>query len=196
MSMRHPRILLDCDGILADFVGGVLLAVRELTGRQLSPEDFPTWDVFDHLEVLLPDRSGLKKAVMNAVDEPGFCANLPAYPGVVDALRQLLELQAAKKLEFFVVTSPWHSPTWVYERDNWLMRRGVQKKNILHATTKHIIVGDMFVDDKAAHVRDWGEHHSPGGAFLWTTPHNLTEKNIRRLSGWEDFFAVLEGKVR
>lgn len=195
--MRKHRILFDCDGIFTDFVGGVLSQIEVLTGTCLTPEDFPVWDVFDHVKVLFPEQPDLKKQLIAHIEEPGFCANLAPYPGAEEALARLLKLQHEKKIDLFIVTSPWlGSPTWGYERANWLHHRGVPKRHVINASAKEIISGDLFIDDKAEHVDDWSEANH-GTAFLWDTPHNRGDKTVaRRLQGWEDFFSILEARIR
>lgn len=201
-TRRKSRLLLDADGVLLDFVGGFLKAVREAGGPVLSPEDFPEWDVFETLKENLAkthspeDTRRIMKEVNAAVVRRGFCLELEPLPGAVEAVKAI---QAAEHLELFVITSHFGSnETWVHERDSSLKKHfGIAGKQILHGSSKHIVSGDIFVDDKVDNVTSWMDHND-GAAFLWDTPHNrgfqgvrIDGRSVRRLTSWGELLDIL-----
>ena len=45
--MTRPRVLLDVDGVLADFLTPALAFVEKLTGKPYQEADMTTWDIFE-----------------------------------------------------------------------------------------------------------------------------------------------------
>jgi 5'(3')-deoxyribonucleotidase len=112
-------------------------------------------------------------------------------------MRELNQLGAV-----YVVTSPWWpSPTWMYERTNWLRRHfGVTPEWVVHTSAKKLVHGRVFIDDNYAHLVDWRtanpiDHEL---ALLVDAPYNraaplgLERGRVRRTKGWGD----VVGEVR
>ena len=94
-----------------------------------------------------------------AISAPGFCATIKPYPSVpadLDALRSVGRVIA--------VTAPLDigagvcAPHWMAERYEWLRYFGFDKKDIIFASEKSFIDGNVFVDDKASNVAAWHYH--------------------------------------
>lgn len=194
---KVTRLLLDADGVLLDFVGGFIQAITEAGGPLMQREDFPVWDTFATLRTRLESGEPpsaveqIMARVNAAVRREGFCEGLAPLPGAVESIR---EIQQAKNIELFIVTSPFSgNKTWVHERDASLKRWfDIPHKHVLHAQSKHIVRGDLFVDDKDKHIIDWSAHHPDGQGFLWDTPHNQSDgKGLRRLTGWNELLEIL-----
>ena len=45
--MRKPRVLVDVDGVLADFLTPAFKIIEKLTGRLYRPEEIKQWDIFE-----------------------------------------------------------------------------------------------------------------------------------------------------
>lgn len=180
--MSGPRVLLDCDGVLADFTSRALDVVADVTGRRYALEQVTAWDFCEALG-LSRDEARVVKRVIG--ETRGFAASLAVYPGAVDGVRRLREIA-----EVHVVTAPWNSnPTWTYEREWWLRTHfDLESQRVHHSSTKHVFAGDVFVDDKLSHVRDWSDEHPDGVAVLWRTRHNQTESlpSCPVTSSWDD----------
>lgn len=187
---RKPRILLDCDGVLADFIGGVLWVVWRRTGIQLEPTDFPHGEIFKQLGNRDPK---LRQLASDAILEKDFCESLDVLPKAQEGVRKLQEAG----LEIFIVTSPVvRSRHWVYERYEWLARHfGIRTENVLFTQSKHIVQGDIFIDDRHDHVEDWTQHQKTGTGFIWETLHNRhVGEDLQRLRSWEELHEILRIK--
>lgn len=192
---KKKDILLDADGVFVDFVGGVLKIVKDLTQKELAPEQFPTWEIMDKLEGLT-GVAGLEADVRHYIGRPGFCYDLAPCPGAEAALKKLIELEEGGKINIIIATSPWtKSATWMHERTQWFEARGLHRHRVMHTDVKHPIYADMFIDDKPSHVEAWVSRWGNAG-FLWDTPHNRYETSLRRMKGWEEFFEVLLPRLR
>lgn len=190
---KNPRLLLDVDGVLADFVGGVIKIIKTIGGPELKPEDFPYWDIFSTLKER-HDTSHLVDEVVINIKRMGFCYDLPVYPGAKEGVQKILDAG----IDLFIVTSPWPGHLhWMPERSTWLKTHfNIPEKKVIHANAKYIIKGDLLIDDKTDHIEDWLNHNPDGAAFLWNTPHNQRDEVPRkqRLSSWDELHDILRIK--
>jgi 5'(3')-deoxyribonucleotidase len=70
---------------------------------------------------------------------------------------------------------------WVHERLQWLKRHfGFEPHEIVFTSQKHLIRGDVLVDDHQEHVEKF-----PGRGVLWAKPHNLQSQHPERHCSWE-----------
>lgn len=161
----RPVVLLDCDGVLADFAGGFLKLVNAHFGTAFTPSDVTTYDI---AAALGWTREKADEAYGLITASVRFAADLDVFPGAADGVRRLAELA-----EIYVVTPPWHTqPTWCHDRTNWLWRNfEIPAHRVIHTSAKHLISGDVLIDDKLSHCEEWRARWD-GLAVLWSTPHN------------------------
>lgn len=161
-----PIVLLDCDGVLSAFADGFLKIVNAQFGTSYTPEDITDYDIARALR-WSPERAEEAYALISACDR--FAARLEPLPGAVDGVRRLAECA-----EIYVVTSPWWSNrTWVHDRNNWLWQHfGIGAGAVVHTAAKHLVRGDVLVDDKTSTCEAWRAAWPRGVAVQWSTPHN------------------------
>lgn len=171
------RFLVDVDEVLANFQKPAFEVVGRLTGRAYTPTDFLVWDIFS----VLSDEE--LDAVLEEINKPGFCAALEPTPGSQEAIKAIKEFA-----EVFVVTSPMHSRHWVYERTEWLRDHfDVDSKHVVHTSSKHLVRGDAFLDDKPEHVSAWTKEHPEALAMLWHIPNTRTlGMDDLRVKNWDE----------
>ncbi len=180
-------MLLDCDGVLADFVGAYLKLLGSTQDRWHTPAEVTRFDIGASLGLTPEQASAIKRAIGTA---EGFARKLEPCPGAmagVLALRQVADV--------YVVTSPWNSnPTWTHDREWWLKKHfDIPHSHVIHGSAKHLVHGDVFVDDKTDVVQAWQAAHPNGIGVRWTTPHNrLDEYRGASTCSWEDVL----GRVR
>ena len=165
--MKQLKIALDSDGVISNFVAGALIVIEEVTGRKYTPEDIGAFNFTKALGLSDEEAAAVMKSIGS---RRGFAASLPPYPGARQGVRRLRELG-----DVFCVTSPWDSnPYWRTERDSWLaLHFGIDR--VEHAEDKSVYEADIFVDDRAKHVRAWLAKWPGRAAVLWRTLHNVTE---------------------
>lgn len=182
--MTKPRLLLDCDGVLSNFMGSALQVVASLG----------SFEVPDHhllsIEDALP--ADVAAEYLRRVTARGFCSSLLPYPGAQDALRELRELA-----EVVIVTASFgQCPTWAWERTAWLGDHfGIEPGDVVHAGRKHRVGGDVFVDDHPKHVSAWMDAHPFGIAMLWDRAYNR-DAQMARASSWATVLTVVRAKAR
>ncbi len=175
------RVLLDVDGVLADFIGRVCATIYNLSGLERTPEQVTEFDFCRSL-ALPADVARLVKRHIS--EEPGWWSSLEPLPGAVEGVARLREVA-----DVYIVTSPWNScRTWLHEREAWLATHfGIPHSRVIACSAKHLVAGDMLVDDKTETCAAW-EHEQahmwqkPDGtqgmtfAVQWQTPHNRRDE--------------------
>ncbi len=141
MIENKPTLLLDMDGIIADFDRYSLETYNRIHRTNFDPKDVHKY-IGDH-EVIHPDID--PKAIRRPFKEPGAFINLPVIPGSQEAIERLL-----KFFTIFVVTTQYYgNPTCVHEKHVWLQRHfpAIADQGIF---TKHKpqVKGDILVDDR------------------------------------------------
>jgi 5'(3')-deoxyribonucleotidase len=195
----RPIILLDCDGPLAAFTQAYLRALWMETGYRVDVEEVDRWDIHECVffkriarERGIVNTNSLRELVDAHVVKPGFCADITPQPGAREAVTRLSEIG-----DVYIVTSPWDSsPTWMHERTQWVARHfpNIGRRRVIQTAQKHLIRGDVFVDDKASHVEEWAEAWPEGRPILFDMHHNRYPKAGTGLfrGGWKDAIEAAE----
>jgi 5'(3')-deoxyribonucleotidase len=190
--VRRPTVLVDVDGVLADFQNAVLQLVNYEVGGAHEPADVTEWSIKNAL--------GLTDAqwswVCDRIELPGFAFHLEPYPGAVEAV-----LKLAKCSEVYFVTSPWASSvTWTHDRTQWL-RKYFGKTlgpRVIHTAHKSLVAGDVLIEDKMSNAAEWGragEAVSWQGdrfAVLWDRPYNRDgdRRGLHVVESWDEVFGL------
>lgn len=163
---RKPRILVDVDGVIADFCGGFLKLINAQFGTEYTPADITDYDIAKALR-WSPERTEAAYDLITHCDR--FAAMLEPLPGAQTGVARLLEIG-----EVYAVMSPWWSnKTWVHDRNNWLFERfGIGAGRVVHTAAKHLVAGDVLIDDKTSTCEEWRAAWPNGLAVQWATPHN------------------------
>jgi 5'(3')-deoxyribonucleotidase len=163
---RRQRVLLDVDGVLADFVTSAAKVVEAVTGAPLPADALEEWDIFRSYD------EETRKKIYSACKVEGWCLGLEPYAGAVDFVRHLDEIA-----DVYFVTSPMNGPHWAFEREQWLKKHfGTHHHKVVSTNAKYLCVGDVFVDDQFSHVEKWAKSHRHGVGVLWTQPYNLKDE--------------------
>lgn len=182
------QILIDCDGVLADFLGGLLAAINREQKQDFKPADCHSWDISKAYGIS-------DSTIADIVERSGFCAGLVPLPGASAAVEQM-----RRKHEVFCVTSPWNSPNWMHERTVWLKRHfGIEHKNVIHCARKELVFGDVLIDDKLLTVVTWAATWPNSLAVVWNQPYNQTPPdielpdNVKRCFSWDEIGNLVDG---
>ena len=176
-------MLLDVDGVIADFVGEFLSVAERVLNRPVPIEaDLGEWDVAKALG--LSERE--TRFVYSELNKPGVARGIAAYPGAIEMVKGL-----AVVAEVYFVTSPMdQSPTWCHDRMWWLIDNfGLELGSKLVLTQyTHLVFGDMLIDDRVPNVTEWASHRpSSSIGVVWGTPSNTGfegKGNVCRVLGW------------
>jgi 5'(3')-deoxyribonucleotidase len=180
--MSKPRLLLDVDGVLADFLTPSLEVLRTLTGKSFRTEDFPYWDLF---RVVDPK---WEAPFFRALGQPGVARSLEVYPGAQQGVARLHEM-----VDVYIVTTQLRgSPTWTHDREVWLQTHfSIPSHRVVHTSAKHLCTGEVFVDDRPENVLRWSKAHPKGIGLLWDAPWNRLDVVPERVFGWDSLLETL-----
>ncbi|HAI58717.1 MAG TPA: 5'-3'-deoxyribonucleotidase [Xanthomonadaceae bacterium] len=176
-------ILIDQDGVLADFERGFHTAWQAIGPRHGHPplplEERRSFHVRDDYP------PHLEEAVVSVYTAPGFYRALPPVPGAVEAMAELLDLGHDVR----ICTSPLNQYRYcVPEKYEWVeahlgpafVQRMVVTKD------KTLVVGDVLVDDKPDVT---GACQPAWRHVLYDQPYNRHRPGARIT--WADWRAVL-----
>ena len=141
--MSRLIVLLDVDGVLADFLGGVRRVVAEVTDQPVPlRQTIYTDDLVGEVAAHWLRRSA----------EVAFCAGLEPYPGVPEAVEELRRVA-----DVVAVTAPLkHCTGWEGVRRAWLAKHyGFAARDVVFTSRKDLVFGDVLVDDHFDHVEPW-----------------------------------------
>lgn len=157
------RVLLDCDGVLADFMRGAFNLIEQHTGVRHTVDEVVEFDMFKALGV-----PHLMNELKKAVTDSAWCWNLDPIPG---ARRFIDELRSIGRV--VVTTAPLSVDGWVDQRIAWLASEmDVARRDIIFADDKTIVTGDVLIDDRAENVFAWAEANPRSHAILLDMPYN------------------------
>jgi len=176
------RILLDCDGPLTDFDASATQFLKDQ--GYVSADWKPPFGVWK-LQDALPLDTGFQ--LEKHIRSPGFVTNMEAVEGAQQAFFRLQQVYLA---EVLVVTAPYFkSLHWPGERIVWLKQFGFSEDQIVLTAAKHVVIGDILVDDKPENLIAWKQYHPQGTAILWRTRgnfHHWEDSRFIQMDGWKD----------
>ncbi len=191
LSKREkPRVLLDADGVIADFLGASIPIMNTLSGKTWEADHFVDWDLFETV-----GREHEKAFYQQLTDSPGWCREIPLYEGSVEGVKTLESIS-----DVYIVTSPMYSfPTWAAERTAWLKHHfDIHHQRVVHTSAKHLCVGDILIDDRPANLESWLAAHPGGVAMLWSQPYNRNAvvPGTIRVHSWAEVHQLIKEPKR
>lgn len=188
--MIRPVVLLDIDGVVANFVEGCLPIIRMITGRTYQHDDVTQWQIEKALGLDTEETAELYRNIC----QEGWCAHLRPYEGAkegVAALRAFADVVPVTS-HFFT------SKHWVSERDEWIVEHlGIPKTDIVHTHAKYRVLGDVLVDDKTSHLDKWSAHHAMGHGVLFLRNYNKNDGWLgSSAADWPSLVSTIEVLTR
>jgi len=180
------EILLDIDGVAANFIEGCRPEAERLTGRSVHHDDVDQFMI----EAALGLDAEQTKALYAQVMQEGWCRSLPAYEYAKECVAEI-----SKRADVVPVTSHYlDSKTWVWERDEWIVEHlGIPKTNVIHTHRKFQVDGDVLIDDKPSHLRMWWDRRPAKRAVLFERRYNVRDDWCGlRASSWPALLALLK----
>lgn len=189
-SHSDLRVLIDVDGVLADFRQLFISAVMATGVRAIDYTWRPDqWDLSKALKLTKKEDD----AVFSIINAAGVADDyLQPFPGAVEGVRRVAQYASV----YFVTAQLRTSPTWVYDRDRWLIRHfgKEQGEKVVYTDHKYVVCGDYLVDDKPENCREWAAAWPSGFALHWTASYAKVEPDLLAVSSWEQILGVVRSR--
>lgn len=158
----HDEVLIDLDGVVADFTSACLFIANQYAGTNYTPADVTEWEIFN-----LPGLREVEDRTWKTISEPGFARMLAVYPGAREGVEWLKSKGPVR-----ILTSPVISPTFMFDRVRWVEKElGIGWKHIIYTYSKELVTGRGLIDDKPENILAWTDRNT-GPAVLWAQPYN------------------------
>uniref|UniRef100_A0AC11E724 Uncharacterized protein n=1 Tax=Ovis aries TaxID=9940 RepID=A0AC11E724_SHEEP len=192
---RALRVLVDMDGVLADFEGGFLRKFRARFPDQpfIALEDRRGFWVSEQYGRLQP---GLSEKAISIWESENFFFDLEPLPGAVEAVKQMANLEST---DVFICTSPIKMYKYCpFEKYAWVEKHFGPDflEQMVLTRDKTVVSADLLIDDR---VDITGAEPNPSWEHvLFTACHNRhtqLQPPSRRLHSWaDDWRAILDSK--
>lgn len=188
----RPTVLLDVDGVIADFRQLYVGCCNEVNSTAFTVED--TGTAWDFARTMGLSREQHKKT-WEAINRKGQAGKMTLLPG---ARAGVLALMSIANVYFVTMPVP-SSPTWTYDRNAWLSAcfRLNASDHVLYTSQKHLVRGDVFVDDKPEIVLNWLTNNA-GLGVIWGKPPELPELKERtfQYDNWNTLYSAVRGVAK
>lgn len=183
---KKPLVLLDVDGVLADFTGAV---IEHLKGYGIAREvpQITDYDIPKALSLSEEERWHF----FSLLEWEGFHSRLEPH---TDALEAWEELNALATVH--IVTKPYtRSRTWVPSRLAWLEKHfGLGPDEVTFTYRKELVHGDMLVEDDHRNLEKWRAKWKKGKAVLLSRPWNASATGrLDRVADWSSILEAVRG---
>jgi 5'(3')-deoxyribonucleotidase len=184
--MSKPRILLDVDEVVADFIGFYVSVAEKILNRKYDRDKITEW----HLPTALELPVWANREIDYTLSRSGTASKIPIIAGAQEAVEQLAEFG-----EVVFVTAPFaNSRTWASDRVEWLRANfGKNGEKVIVTDYKTPVCGEIFVDDKLDNLKPWYAEHGKT-AVIWDCPHNRYENpvGLQRTNKWGDLISLVK----
>ena len=180
--MQPPIVLVDMDGVLADFHAGTLKYVNANYPDVLTP-DFKHYRVHENFS-----DSAVRSDIIAMHSRPGFFRNLPLIDGAVQGWQKIIDLGYQPR----ICSSPLSTnPVCEIEKRQWLEEHfgTAVAVDALITKDKYLHPAIALIDDRTDLLRAdtavWQQ-------ILFNAPYNQSFETDFRLSRWSDSSALAE----
>ena len=167
-----PVVAIDCDGVLADWMGYVIPVANILFNTNIKQSDLTGWDLYDII-----DDPKAKTTLYDYLNQTNMILDMNPYEEALRGVSALKEFA-----DIYVVTSPMMNyPNWILHRNKWLKTHfGIDKNHVIHTSAKHLVQADVFIDDKPENVVNWSRYGNNvySQAVLWKHDHVKFEPEL------------------
>lgn len=175
-------VLLDSDGVLYPFEKAFLSLYRERSwDRSWDDKCFDHWMDFKEFED--------QKTVTDIWLEPKLFTMEDPYPGAVESVEKLCALEG---VDVCICTSCGRRPEVIVHKMEWFRKwfPWIGPFNIIVAHKKHLIRGNLLLDDKLETVLKWKKANPQHHSVLLSRPWS---KNPNHKDKVRETYVVVEG---
>lgn len=167
------RILLDCDGVICNFVDKIL----EFDNHEHTYESITDFNIFKAW-----GQVERWKDFTVWVSQPGKVLEMKPFNGAVEFVKELHKFG-----EVAIATIPFKSPNWIPERLEWLeVNFGFKTDDVCVWSKKHWIQADILIDDSLENALKF-----PKRVLLLDAPWNQEDRLPSNVIRCFDYSTIL-----
>lgn len=186
---KKKKLLVDMDGIIADFFTPLFRDYKRLTGETVVMDQILGWDMAKYV--------GQGEVLIDLFHQPGFFLKLKPLPGAIWALKRL-----SKRYDI-IIASYACTPSAASEKVSWCKKHlpFISIDSLILCHRKELIRGDAIIDD--------GLHNAMGYRAAWPDslvlgiayPYNEDKKKVfnfrvdgykHTLKAWRKLVRIIE----
>lgn len=174
---NRPRILLDMDDCINNFLHYLCRVYNKRTGSNLKVSEIKDWEITKYM-----GQEGL-----NIFKEEGFFSQVGEKRHSVDTLKKLIE---STKYDVYVI-SACHSVKELEEKVEWFAKYlpEFDPNRIIRCREKEIIRGDVLVDDRLENLHKCSPFMK---CIVFDMPHNRNCSLYPRVKRLEDIIPIID----
>lgn len=194
LNQKSPVVMVDIDGVLADYPKSFYNYVNEQLGTTFNPEDQKSYDLCREFGISRKLYEELKAKYR----ETGYKRNIPTIKGSIQALT-MLRVRGYKVVLF--TARPVHEFSRI-ELDTlyWLRSNNYRFDGIIYAENKHEQLANFYRNNKVDFFFEDNESNAGYLAgdgikvILFDKPYHkgITHENITRIKNWDEAREVIE----
>jgi 5'(3')-deoxyribonucleotidase len=185
------RIAVDLDDVVIEFVKPFIEHYNHVYGETYKYEDIHYWNLYETL-VQLETSEGMKAFINAFIYHPHY-RKLPAVPGALKGIRQLID----DGHEIYFITS--RSSKAIDETYKWLHANGLPIDKIFFNKDKGWLCKtlniDIHIDDGIHNLENIGKESPYTALVVYDRPWNqyITPNHIHdRVKNWEQFLKLIK----
>ena len=164
--MIAMRLLIDMDGVVADFLSHWCEVFNERYNQKLKPSDIKTWRMHESIP------GATQEACEDLIWEPGFFFNLKPIPGAIKAIEQLHE--QGHEIVFVTSCLAGHA-----DKHAWLKRYFSFPVRVTFTAEKYLVKGDVLIDDYMVNLQQWQAEWPDGMPICFAAHYNEQWQGLR-----------------
>ena len=186
--------LFDVDGVAANLTGYLI----DKLAHQFKRKELPGPDDIKNHDTLFkrgstPFTEEQLLAAYKLLASKKFAQNMLLIDGAQEGIKKVRKSGSS----VFWITSPWvSSQTWDHDRRVWLEKNFHSKhQDVGFFYQKHLVRGDVFIDDKPSNVANWAAANPHGRALLFDQPWNKKDGGALERFTWDKIDQIIKEVV-
>lgn len=193
------RVGLDIDGVLADFNQAYVATVIDVTGKDLFPGPYGTFDIttWNYPESYGYTATEVSKVWALIKESEGFWVNLRPYKEVQRIYQRLYDITCGAELHdvYFITSRPGKSSK--IQTEAWLAGgMQIQIPTVLISSDKGACARalnlDLYIDDRTENCADVVALSPRTRCFMLARTWNEHVDSVERVSTLDEFFAMIQ----
>lgn len=173
-------VLCDLDGIVVDLLTPWLAAYNAEYGDNLTVARLTDWDVHNCVK---PECG---TDIYRWIDRGDVYRDLKPLPGAIDGIKTIEALGH----EVVIVSAGSVNPATAGHKLEWCQRYlGFSRKKVIIAHQKHLVKGDVFIDDSPHKIADYAAAWPETPILTIRYPHNVRMAElaqVRMFDSWNN----------